>query len=91
MRYLKNLGRTLLYLAARNGYSNEYLLRKGAKVNEKQNTGSTPLHGASFYGNELVVKLLLQYGAQTDIKNIYSNYPENESSTSLIKDNILIS
>lgn len=87
-----NLGRTLLYLAARNGYFNicKYLLRKGAKVNEKQNTGSTPLHGASFYGNELVVKLLLQYGAQTDIKNIYSNYPENESSTSLIKDNILM-
>ena len=86
-----NLGRTLLYLAARNGYFNicKYLLRNGAKVNEKQKTGSTPLHGASFYGNLLVVKLLLQYGAQTDIKNIYSNYPENESTTSLIVDNIL--
>lgn len=85
-----NLGRSLLYLAARNGYINicEYLLRNGANVNQKQNTGSTPLHGASYYGNLLVVRLLLEYGAQTNIKNIYSNYPENESSLPLIVHNI---
>ena len=85
-----NLGRSLLYLAARNGYMNicEYLLRNGANVNQRQNTGSTPLHGASYYGNLLVVKLLLEYGAQTDIKNYYSNYPENESKIPLIVDNI---
>ena len=85
-----NLGRSLLYIAARNGYIDicEYLLRKGANVNEKQNTDSTPLHGASFYGNIFVVRLLLEYGAQTNIKNIYSNYPENESKVPSIINNI---
>ena len=34
-----NLGRSLLYIAARNGYIDicEYLLRNGANINEKQN------------------------------------------------------
>ena len=86
-----NLGRSLLYLAARNGYIDicNYLLQKGAKINETQNTGSTPLHGASYYGNELVVQLLLQYGANTKIKNNFSNYAMNESKVSSISENIM--
>ena len=39
------------------------------KVNEIQKTGSTPLHGAAYYGQTNVVKLLLSYGAKTNIKN----------------------
>ena len=60
-----NLGRSLLYLSARNGYLDicKYLLEKGAKVNETQSTGSTPLHAASYYGNKKIVELLLEYGA----------------------------
>lgn len=85
-----NLGRSLLYLAARNGYINIclYLLRKGANVNDTQKTGSTPLHGASYYGNEMIVQLLLQYGANTKIRNKFSNYASDEGQNSLISNNI---
>ena len=85
-----NLGRSLLYLASRNGYIDicNYLLQKGAKLNETQNTGSTPLHGASYYGNELVVQLLLQYGANTKIKNNFSNFAMDESKIPSISNNI---
>ena len=54
------LERNLLYIAARNGHVNvcEYLINKGIKVNDIQKHGSTPLHGASYYGQANVVKLL---------------------------------
>ena len=87
--YMKdNLGRSLLYLSARNGYLDicKYLLEKGAKVNETQSTGSTPLHAASYYGNKKIVELLLEYGADTKIKNKYNNLPENETKICSIAD-----
>ena len=70
-----NLQRTLLYIAARNGYLNicNYLIQKGANLNDTQSTGSTPLHAASFYRNELVVQLLLSHGADANAKNIFNN------------------
>ena len=70
-----NLQRTLLYLAARNGYLNicSYLIQKGANLNDTQSTGSTPLHAASFYRNELVVQLLLSHGADANVKNMFNN------------------
>ena len=50
------LKRSLLYLAARNGYYDltEYLLKKGINVNEVQKNGSTALHGAAYYGQKLI-------------------------------------
>ena len=65
------LGRNLLYIAARNGHMGicEYLINKGINVNEVQKTGSTALHGAVYYGQINVVKILLNYGAKTNIKN----------------------
>ena len=65
------LKRSLLYIAARNGHANicVYLINKGLDVNEIQSTGSTPLHGAVYYGQTKVVKILIVYGAQTNIKN----------------------
>lgn len=85
-----HIGRSLLYLAARNGYIDIcfYLLQKGANINDTQGSGSTPLHGASYYGNDLVVQLLLQYGADTTIKNNFSNYAFDESKNSSISKNI---
>ena len=85
-----HMGRSLLYLAARNGYMNicYYLLQKGANINETQGSGITPLHGASFYGNDLVVQLLLQYGADTTVKNKFSNYAFEECKNQSIKKNI---
>lgn len=85
-------GRTLLYLAARNGYYNivEYLLKNGSNVNEAQNnTGSTALHGAAFYEQEIIVQLLLEYGANTKIKNKEGALPSDDAFTISIKDNIL--
>ena len=75
------LERNLLYLAARNGYASicEYLINKGMKVNEIQKTGSTPLHGAAYYGQTNVVKILLNYGAKTNIKNNFNHLPIEEA------------
>ena len=61
------LKRNLLYIAARNGHTSicEYLINKGLEINSIQGTGSTPLHGAVYYGQINVVRLLLNYGAKT--------------------------
>ena len=90
--YFKDpLERNLLYLAARNGHTSicEYLINKGIKVNEIQKTGSTALHGAAYYGQENVVKLLLSYGAKTNIKNNYNHLPIEEAFSIEIKNIIL--
>jgi len=74
------LNRSLLYLAARNGYLTicNYLIQKGADLNETQSTGSTPLHAASFYRNELIVQLLLNYGANAKLKNMFNHIASYE-------------
>ena len=90
--YFKDpLERNLLYIAARNGHVNicEYLINKGINVNELQKDGSTPLHGAAYYGQTNVVKLLLSYGAKTNIKNNFGHLPIDEAISEEIK-NILI-
>lgn len=61
----------LLYTAARFGHLKvvEWLLERGANVNEKQGSGSTPLHGAAWVGNLEICKLLLRKGANVFEKN----------------------
>jgi ankyrin repeat protein len=44
-------------------------LENGANVNAKTNDGSTPLHGASRYGHESVIALLLEKDADPSITN----------------------
>ena len=68
-----SLERTLLYISSRNGYYDivEFLIKLGADINARQKTGSTPLHGAAFYGHESIVKLLLENGCDPKIKNNY--------------------
>ena len=58
-----NLGRTIFYLACRNGYYNlcKYLLNKGALIEESQLFGSTPLESAIFYGHENIAQLIIDY------------------------------
>jgi len=82
------LNRSLLYLAARNGYYNltEYLLNKGINVNEVQNDGSTALHGAAYYGQQLIIQLLIDHGIDTSIKNRFGNTAAEEAKTTFIKD-----
>ena len=67
--------RTLLYIASRSGFYDmcEFLLEKGAYINEVQSTGSTSLHGAAYYGHTEIVELLLRHGAKSDIKNQFKN------------------
>ena len=71
------LERSLLYIAAINGHTTicEYLIDKGILINDIENSGNTPLHGASYYGQIDVVKLLLSYGAKTNIKNKLGHLP----------------
>ena len=73
--------RTLLYIASRSGFYDmcELLLEKGAYINEVQSTGSTPLHGAAYYGHTEIVELLLQHGAKNDIKNQFKNTALDET------------
>ncbi len=87
LNYKDPLQRNLLYIAARNGHVSicEYLINKGMDINETQHTGSIPLHGAAYYGQINVVKLLLNYGAKTNIKNKSNNLPIDEAYTEEIK------
>ena len=87
LNYKDPLKRNLLYIAARNGHTRicEYLINKGMEINEIQSTGSTPLHGAVYYGQTNVVKLLLNYGAKTNIKNNFNHFTIDEASIDEIK------
>ena len=94
-KYLLNekddLERSLLYLSARNGYFDltEYLLKKGININEVQRDNSTALHGAAFYGQELVIQLLLEHGINTKIRNNFGSTADEETKTNKIKQLIL--
>ena len=85
------LKRSLLYLCARNGYFNltEYLIKKGININDVQKDGSTALHGAAYYGQELIVQLLIEYGIDINIKNKFGSTATDEAKTTLIKELIL--
>lgn len=76
---------SLLYVTARAGFydTTEALLEKGVPVNETQVDGSTALHAASYYGQLRVVKLLLRYGADTEVKNRWDTTPADEASTEI--------
>ena len=85
------LGRNLLYISARNGFNDicEFLLEEGMDPNETQSTKSTPLHGAAFYNQDSTVKLLLEYGAKTEIKNIDGKTVLEDAYSKKIKEIIL--
>jgi hypothetical protein len=80
--------RNLLYISARNGHTSicELLINLGIyDINDIQYTGSTALHAAAYYGQKNVVKILLDYGAKTNIKNNFGNLPKDEAMTQEIK------
>ena len=85
------LQRSLLYLAARNGYFDvtEYLLQKGINIDEVQSTGSTALHGAAFYGHELIIQLLIEHGINIKIRNKDGSTTADDTKTDSIKNLIL--
>ncbi|MBC7401401.1 MAG: ankyrin repeat domain-containing protein [Mucilaginibacter sp.] len=59
-----------LHSAAAGNYTDiaRMLVENGAKVNVKQQAGSTPLHSAAQTGNLELLILLLENGAQTDVR-----------------------
>ena len=90
--YIKDgLKRSLLYLSARNGYFDmtEYLIKKGININEVQRDGSTALHGAAYYGQEIVIQLLIENGIDIQIKNRFGSTADQEAQTKRIKELIL--
>lgn len=47
----------------------QFLLDCGAEVNIQETNGRTPLHWASFFGYEVVAKLLLDFGADHELQD----------------------
>ena len=78
---------TVLYLAARSGYHDTTLalIKAGASVNHQQVDGSTPMHGASFYGQREIVEMLLEHGADPAIKNRFGCTPAEDARDESIK------
>ncbi|CAK81250.1 unnamed protein product (macronuclear) [Paramecium tetraurelia] len=51
----------------------EYLLVLVCNIDQQKNTNSTPLYVASYDGHEKVIGLLISYGANENVKNIYGS------------------
>jgi hypothetical protein len=83
--------RNLLYISARNGYNHicQFLLEEGMDPNEIQSSESTPLHGAAYYNQYDTIKLLLEYGAKTNLKNFDGNLALQDTKNIKIKEIIL--
>lgn len=45
------------------------LIAQGANINKMDDKGNTPLHLAAEAGNKKIFKLLLDFGAEVDLKN----------------------
>lgn len=65
-----SLGRTLLHLASLKGYSSlcSTLIKNGARVNDKDLYGFTPLHFACVGGDPRVIRLLTECKADASIR-----------------------
>src|SRR3954452_24089308 len=66
---LQEGGETLLHLAGKHYNVVAVLLRSGANPNLRNTRRSTPLHDAALSGSGSVVNMLLQRGADPDIRD----------------------
>ncbi len=66
---LDKYGDTPLQLAAFKGYAEivEYLISRGADVNNKNNFGGTALYMASYAGHEQVVEILIEHRVDVNV------------------------
>lgn len=86
----KGKGLTALHVAAQHTIKGDslepikYLLEKGANPNSQNFKGATPLFFAQYAGNDEVIKLLIEAGADTTIRDNYGNlYNEIKSNKKL--------
>ena len=79
---------TLLHWAADRGFLEmaEYLLRNNCDVNSVDNDLLTPLHYAATCEHLEIIKLLLKYNANTELKDIYGDYPIDCTDNAWIKE-----
>ncbi|KGX86676.1 hypothetical protein N783_11820 [Pontibacillus marinus BH030004 = DSM 16465] len=54
----------------------QYLLQEGADVNQKNDFNETPLHTAYKVSNKPMIELLINMGANQDIRNDYGQLPK---------------
>jgi ankyrin repeat protein len=68
--------RTMLHVAAHAGEpeTSKYLLQKGIRVDTRDANGYTPLHDASQRGRLVVMKLLIEAGADVNCQSRYNGY-----------------
>ena len=64
-------------------------IKNRENVNEHQKDRSTSILWAVFYNQEFIVQLLLEYGADTSIKNIFDALESYDARSKWIRDNIL--
>ena len=72
---------SLLYLTARAGFydTTEALLQRGIPISAEKVDKNTALHAASYYGQRVIVELLLRYGADPTVKSKWKNTPADEA------------
>ena len=58
---------------------NHFLTVHNWEANVKNNSGSTPLHGAALYGHVVVVSTLIAAGADVNAKSNYDNTPLHDA------------
>lgn len=72
-----NLGRTLLHLASLKGYFKlvSTLIKKGARIDDKDSFDFTPLHFACVSGDVKIIRILLDCGADKNRKTKHGLLP----------------
>ncbi|XP_028042308.1 protein phosphatase 1 regulatory subunit 16A isoform X2 [Bombyx mandarina] len=72
-----NQGATLLHVASANGYMKvvEYLLEHRASTDVVDHDMWQPVHGAACWGHFEVLELLVQYGADLNVRNKHDETP----------------
>ena len=65
------------------------LIKGGADINNIDNEGNTPLHIASYWNNEKIVKLLVDNGASLNVKNNLREIPADRTDNKKIREFLL--
>ena len=74
-KWMGKRGVTPLISAADNLEGAKLLLQAGAKPNTADESGNTPLHGASLRGNQEMVELLMDRGANPNVMDVNGKTP----------------